>query len=120
MEGVLAGLVNLGLGGLMAAALVWFLHHLVTRTVPEMAKARREELTAERDQRFKEHQALLQAIDKLGDRQRKEHEAILDRLDFGFKEIINELIENRAAIERRSEGRPPPEPGPATRRPRPQ
>ncbi len=55
MEGILAGLVNLGLGGLMAAALIWFLHHLVARTLPEMLRAFREDVAAERDQRFKEH-----------------------------------------------------------------
>jgi hypothetical protein len=42
-EGILAGLVNLGLGGIMTAALVWFLHQLVARTLPDMPRALCEE-----------------------------------------------------------------------------
>jgi hypothetical protein len=46
MEGILAGLVNPGLGGLMAAALVWFLHQLAARTLPDMLRAFPENLPA--------------------------------------------------------------------------
>ncbi len=113
MEGILAGLVNLGLGGVMGAALIWFLHHLVTRTLPEMTKIFREEVNAERDQRHKEHQALLQSIDRLGQQQHKEHEAIIDHLDSGFKELVNEITDNRVALEKRLEKLPPSPPGPA-------
>jgi hypothetical protein len=120
MEGILAGLVNLGLGGVMGAALIWFLHHLVTKTLPEMTRTFREEVSAEREQRRKEHQALLEVIDRLGRQQHKEHEAILDRLDFGFKEMVNEIADNRAARERRLEGSPSSPPGatPGHRKPR--
>lgn len=120
MEGILAGLVNLGLGGVMGAALVWFLHHLVTKTLPEMTRTFREEVRVEREQRRTEHQALLEVIDRLGRQQHKEHEAILDRLDFGFKELVNEITDHRAALERRREGSAfsPPGGTPGQRKPR--
>ncbi len=107
MDAILSGLVNLGLGGLMAAALVWFLHHLVTRTLPDLTEAFRAELNAGRDQRSKEHQALLATFDKcmlligkLGAHQQREHTAILKRLDNGFKELLEQSNANRLAVER--------------------
>ena len=107
MDSILAGLLNLGLGGIMSAALVWFLQHLVTQTLPDMTRAFRVEVLAERDRRFKEHQALLEAINrlraligKLGKQQRREHAAILQRLDLDFKQLVNEFMENRLAVER--------------------
>jgi hypothetical protein len=117
MEQLLSGLINLGFGGVMAAALIWLLHHLVTKTLPEMMRAFQEELFTERDLRFKEHQALLQAVDKQGERQRKEHEAILEHLVFGSKELLKEITARRTALGNRPEDRPGP---PSTRKPRPQ
>jgi hypothetical protein len=117
MEAILAALVNLGLGGLMGAALIWFLHYLVTRTLPEMTRCFREEVHGERDLRLKEHQAMLAALDRLAEQIRREHDIILDRLDYGFKEMLNEVVENRAALGLKPQGKPAPAEEP--RRPRP-
>jgi hypothetical protein len=111
VEGVLSGLVQLGVGGIMAAALIWFLHYLVTKTLPELTAtfrtevatertARREDAAGERSLRMEEHRALLAVIDRVGQQQREEHEKIMDRLDFGFKEMIGEITENRQSAQR--------------------
>jgi hypothetical protein len=101
MNGILSGLINLGLGGLMGAALVWFLHHLVTRTLPEMNRVFREEVSMERDLRYREHQALLQMMERLANQQNEEHEALLTHVSAGLKELTRLITEGLAALERR-------------------
>jgi hypothetical protein len=49
MDAVLSGLVNLGVGGVMAAALVWFLYFIVTKTLPEMTARFGQELREKRE-----------------------------------------------------------------------
>jgi hypothetical protein len=101
MDGILSGLINLGLGGLMAAALIWFLHHLVTTTLPEMNRVFRKEIVAERKLRYREHQALLQMMDQLAKQQQEQHEALLNHVDLGLKEVMQLFTQSQAAIERR-------------------
>jgi hypothetical protein len=101
MDGILSGLINLGLGGLMAAALIWFLYYLVSRTLPEMTRLFRKEILAERKLRFREHQALLQMMDLLAKQQQEQHEALLAHVDMGLKEVMRLFTESQAAIERR-------------------
>jgi len=110
MNGVLAGLINLGIGGLMAAALVWFLHHLVTRTLPEANRIFREEVKAERELRWQEHQALLHMMDRLAKQQHEEHDALLAQVNTGLKELARLITESHVALERRLS----PEQGPGT------
>jgi len=101
MNGILSGLINLGLGGLMGAALVWFLHYLVTRTLPETSRVFREEVSMERDLRYREHQTLLQVMERLAKQQNEEHEALLAHVSAGLKELTHVVTEGWAAIERR-------------------
>jgi hypothetical protein len=64
--------------------------------MPELTRSFQEEVHAERELRLREHQAMLAAIDRLADQIRREHEVILDRVDFGFKELLNEVSDRSA------------------------
>jgi hypothetical protein len=97
---IVSALTNLGLGGLMAAALVWFLHHVVTRTLPEMNRVFREEVAAERDARRRENEALLEMMDRLSREQHAEHEALMRQLDAVLNEQSRALAEFHTALQR--------------------
>ena len=96
MEGILAGLVNLGLGGIMAAALVWFLYHLVTKTLPDITGACREEIRVQRRFRRREHRALTGRLGAPGRAGAREHEAVLARIDAGPRGHDRDTDEDRA------------------------
>jgi hypothetical protein len=98
---IIPGLVNLGLGGVMAAALIWFLYHLVTRTLPQMNRAYRKALLAERKLRFREHQALLRIIEQHRKEDHEEHEALLNHSSTGLKELTRAITDALAALEQR-------------------
>lgn len=44
MDPIYTTLANYGLGGVMVAAQLWFVHRLITKTIPEMAAAFAESL----------------------------------------------------------------------------
>jgi hypothetical protein len=48
MEDIPALITNLGIGGALAVVFVWSYWHLIRTTIPDMLKAFREELQAER------------------------------------------------------------------------
>jgi hypothetical protein len=115
---LVSALTNLGIGGLMAAALIWFLHHVVTRTLPEMNRVFREEVAAERETRHRENEALLEMMDRMSREQHAEHEALMNHLDAGLKEVARALAENHHALQRLQDSwlagtgqRPRPRPG---------
>lgn len=49
MDTILTGLLNFGVGGAMAGAVVWFVYHTLTKTIPELAALHRQELIDQRD-----------------------------------------------------------------------
>ena len=67
MEALLTALAQYGPGGIMAGAVCWLCHHLVTRTIPEREKEHRAEMqsltlahTASVEARDKAHAAALE------------------------------------------------------------
>lgn len=115
IEAIVSGLVNLGFGGLVVAALIWFLYYLVTKTLPSLAAAaeaqakaqwiqyeglirterefRKETatslgqlLTETRDQSRREHEGLMQLM-------RENHNKAMDRMNIGFEELVLEIEE---------------------------
>lgn len=101
-ESIIQLLVNVGFGGAVVGALILFLRHLITRSLPDITNAFREEMREERAQRAREHRRVLRAV-------QRHHEVILDRLDFGMRELIMELSGLRPA-RASSEKQPPPGP----------
>lgn len=95
MDQILGGLINLGVGGVMTAALVWFLYHLVTQTMPEQQRLFREEVATERAERQKEHRRLVKRIDAVATANQRRHEVLMDRLDMGFEALVNEITLRR-------------------------
>jgi hypothetical protein len=111
MDAVLSGLVNLGVGGVMAAALVWFLYFIVTKTLPEMTarfgqelKEKREtyltemreeraaftaELRAERELRTRAVAEIVVAIGELQKGMAAEHNAMMSQA----AELNNRLLD---------------------------
>lgn len=117
IEAIVSGLVNLGFGGLVVAALIWFLYYLVTKTLPSLAAAaeaqakaqwiqyeglirterefRKETatslgqlLTETRDQSRREHEGLMQLM-------RENHNKAMDRMNIGFEELVLEIEERK-------------------------
>jgi hypothetical protein len=123
MDEIIPVLVNLGLGGAMAAALIWFLYHLVTKTLPEINRAHRKLLLTERKLRFREHRRLLELMDRQGNQQlqmmerlaqqqqqmmerlaqqqQEQHEALLTHIDTNLKELSRLMCERLTVIEQR-------------------
>lgn len=101
-DGVVSLVVNLGVSAAAAVALIWFLYTLVSKTLPGMMAIFREELEAqreahekalvlEREYRQRERAELLTAMGAVHAARHEEHLKLLDRLDYGFKNLLDEV-----------------------------
>lgn len=111
-DGLVSLVVNLGVSAAAAIALIWFLFTLVSKTLPGMMAMFREELTAERlahevlmkaerDYRLAERMELLRAVAETHAARAQEHVKIMDRLDYGFKNLLDEVEALRVQCETR-------------------
>lgn len=69
METIILGLLNLGIGGVMAGGVLWILWHIVTTTLPKVQAESREALR-EQQAVFREAVAqIVSRLEKLDERQ---------------------------------------------------
>lgn len=64
MDAITSGLTNLGIGGLVVAALIAIHWHLISVVIPKMMETFKEELAAERDHCKEELKAEREAHEK--------------------------------------------------------
>ncbi len=53
MDSILNSLLSFGIGGFMAASVLWFLHHIVTKVLPAIIDSYQKALKEERDAHVK-------------------------------------------------------------------
>src|SRR2546423_1482000 len=117
IEAIVSGLVNLGFGGLVVGALIWFLYYLVTKTLPSMEAAASRQAVAQwtqyeplmaTEREFRRSMAvdIVKAMSEMREQSRHEHEGlqqhmkenherVMDRVNMGFEELVLEISERR-------------------------
>lgn len=92
MDQIMGSLLNLGIGGAMLGAFLWFAWHVVTKLIPGLVSAREADLVSFRHdqeqtrQKFTElldrrDDKFLAALAKLGEQHARVTEAICERLE---------------------------------------
>ena len=73
MDPWVSAFTNLGIGGALCFAMVWFLRYLVTVTLPELVRTFSEQLEKERAASERRHSEVLVRIDRLDAAQIQRH-----------------------------------------------
>lgn len=92
MEAIIAALINVGFGGIVVGALVWFLRQLVSVTIPALTKTYADTLTKAE----KRHERVLKAIaSRIG----RKLDALSERHQDDFANVASVLGHNEAGLE---------------------
>ena len=81
MENLIGSLLNLGIGGVMAATVVWFLYHILTKTIPEMMASFQASLGKLQDLFERTNDKLLARVDQQAEQSAEQSAATISRLE---------------------------------------
>lgn len=108
MESFITPFVNLGIGGMMAGVVVYFLHHLVTKVLPQLTAQREADLAWAREEMDRKRGEYLAALDKQQtdfckalEVQRNALLTALERAEGRWEKATNEICDRLERIEER-------------------
>ena len=101
MEEVIKQFGAFGIGGLFAAVVVWVLHHVITKTLPNMAERFTNEIRAERDVCQKNHETVIQQMNDQHEQNLSAHRDTRHEVSnlahaAGLKKAIEDLRKDKA------------------------
>lgn len=88
MDSIFSGLLNFGIGGLMAAVVAYFLRHLITVTIPHMAQEHRQAL-----------KEVMDGAKELNKTQQELHRSTIEALVTRLEKISDNGSINNARVE---------------------
>lgn len=89
MDNIIAALLNYGIGGVMAGAILWFTRYILTNTIPGLTAEFRATLEAQRKD-FTDHLEM----------ERANNERLLNTIQANWNKAIEQLSESISRLEK--------------------
>lgn len=105
MDSILTGLLNFGIGGMMAAVVAWFLLHLLKVTIPNMAREHHAAMTAQQELFRQTNKEIVMRMEQITTR----IEAMDKHLQANqvHYDLFNEYVTRTGGVPRRRKSRGP-------------